>query len=190
MKALLLCDHDSASYFSQDLRAKVQAAVTQAGCDVEIVDLNGDEIKPCLGCFDCWLKTPGLCTQTHDCVNTICEKQLQSSVVIFLSKITYGGLSYDMKAFVDRSIPNIMPFLRIVGGETHHQRRYDKFTCMVTIGYGECTASEQSTFVELAERNARSMRPRKHFNLTIQNADETDATMESLKNALISEVPR
>ena len=188
MKALILCDKESSLFCGVDLRSHAQAAVIEAGSEAEIVDLDGDQIAPCLGCFQCWTKTPGLCIQTHDCANRVAGQEIQSDVVIFLSKITYGGYSYDIKAFLDRSIPNISPFFENVHGETHHKMRYERFPYMMTIGYGEYTARERETFIRLAERNARNMRPPKHFVYTARNADEVNETIRSLKNALLCEV--
>jgi len=188
MKTLILCDRESASYKDLDIRSQVQATVIETGGEASIVNLTGEEINPCLGCFDCWTKTPGLCIQTKDCANTICGQEVQSDTVIFLSKITYGGYSYDVKSFLDRSIPNISPFFEIVDGEMHHKMRYERFPYMITIGYGECTPQERETFISLTERNARNMRPPKHFVYTIQNISELGEAMQSLKNVLSHEV--
>ena len=187
MKTLILCDEESSSYRSLDLRSMVQAAVVDVGGEAKIVDLKGDEINPCLGCFDCWVKTPGLCIQTCDCANTVASQEIRSDAVVFLSRITYGGYSYDIKSFLDRSIPNISPFFETVHGEMHHKMRYERFPYMITIGYGECTEQEQKTFVDLTERNARNMRPPKHFVYTVQSAGEANEVMQSLKKVLSRE---
>ncbi|MBM3323594.1 flavodoxin family protein, partial [candidate division WOR-3 bacterium] len=40
--------------------------VRKAGADVDLVHLHGLDIKPCLGCFRCWLATPGRCVQQDE----------------------------------------------------------------------------------------------------------------------------
>jgi len=185
MKTLILCDRESSSYRALDLCSLLQMTVKETGSEVKTVNLNGDEINPCLGCFHCWVKTPGLCVQTHDCANTTAAEEIQSDVVIFLSKITYGAYSYDIKSFIDRSIPNISPFFEIVQGEMRHKMRYKRFPYMITIGYGESTAEECKTFTSLAERNALNMRPPKYFVYTVENAEEANEAMQSLKNVLL-----
>lgn len=188
MKTLLLCDRESVEHNGLDLRSQLKAAVLKAGHDVHSIVLNGDEIRPCLGCFQCWTKTPGLCIMTDDCANTISRQEIQSDVLILLSKICYGGHSYDIKSFLDRSIPNISPFFEIVHGEMHHEMRYERFPSMITIGYGTYTPQERRTFISVAERNALNMRPPKHFVFTMQNADEIRETTKSLSDILSHEV--
>ena len=188
MKTLILCDRESADYNGLNLCYQVQTAVLEAGSDVNTFVLNGDEIKPCLGCFQCWVKTPGLCIMTDDCANNVAGQEVQSDALILLSKICYGGYSYDIKSFLDRSIPNISPFFEIVHGEMHHKMRYERFPYMITIGYGTYTPQEREIFINLAERNALNMRPPKHFVCTMQNAEEISETLKSLSNVLSKEV--
>jgi multimeric flavodoxin WrbA len=188
MKTLILCDRESTEYNSLDLCSQVKAAVVKAGSDVNTVVLNGDEIRPCLGCFKCWVKTPGLCIMADDCANAIAGQEIQSDVLIILSKMCYGGYSYDIKSFLDRSIPNISPFFETVNDEMHHKMRYERFPYMITIGYGTCTPQERQTFISLAERNALNMKPPKHFLFIMQNAEEINETMRSLSDVLSQEV--
>ena len=188
MKTLILCDGESVQYNGLDLRSQVQISVLEARSEADIVVLNGDEIKPCLGCFQCWTKTPGLCIMTDDCVNSIAGQEIRSDALILLSKICYGGYSYDIKSFLDRSIPNILPFFETVNGEMHHKMRYERFPYMITIGYGTCTPQEREIFISLAERNALNMRPPKYFVFTIQNESEISETMKSLSVILSQEM--
>ena len=190
MKTLILCDRESLSYEGLNLPSKVETTLQKPNIEAQIIKLNGDEIKPCIGCFSCWMKTPGLCTITNDFANAVAGKEIQSDVVVFLSKINYGGYSYDIKSFLDRSIPNISPFFEIVKDEMRHKMRYDRFPIMITIGYGICTPQERQTFISLVERNALNMRPKKHFVFIIQSIDELDETLESLKNAISVEIPK
>jgi multimeric flavodoxin WrbA len=125
---------------------------------------------------------------TGDCANDIAAQEIQSDAVIFLSEICYGGYSYDIKSFLDRSIPNILPFFEIVNDEMHHEMRYERFPYIITIGYGAYTAEERQTFISLAERNALNMRPPKYFVSTMQNVDEISETMKLLSNFLSQEV--
>ena len=190
MKALILCDRESLSYDGLNLPSKTQKTLEKLGNNVQIIELNGDETKPCIGCFSCWIKTPGLCAITSDCVNTVAGEEIQSDVILFLSKISYGGYSYDIKSFLDRSIPNISPFFEVVHGEFHHKMRYDHFPVMITLGYGICTPKERQTFLTLAERNALNMQTPKHYVFILEKVEDIDRVLESLENILYSEVPK
>ena len=136
------------------------------------------------------MKTPGLCIITDDCANEVACHEIQSDVVVFLSKISYGGYSYDIKSFLDRSIPNISPFFEIVNGEMHHKMRYDHFPVMITIGYGDYTSKEHETFIKLAKRNALNMRPQKHAVFIVKDEDKIEEAMESLKKVISEEVEK
>jgi len=184
MKAVLLCDRESLSYDGLNLSSKIESIVEKSNIEVELITLNGDEIKPCFGCFKCWVKTPGLCIMTSDCANTVARKEIQSDFMIILSKIEYGAHSHDIKSFLDRSIPNLAPFFEIVKGEMRHKMRYERFPIIITIGYGDFTDQECQTFINLAERNALNMQPPKHFVFTMQNINEIDKIAQSLGDAL------
>ncbi len=188
MDVLILCDRESAGDAGFHLREQAEDAVRQAGCTVQTIVLNSDEIKPCLGCFSCWVKTPGLCIITNDDANRVSRAQMRADVVVILSKLTYGGFSADIKAFLDRCIPNISPFFETYHGEMHHKMRYEKFPYWIAVGYGESTEEERQTFRELAERNALNMRPPKQFCLTPQSAGDCPDARKELGRILSEEV--
>jgi len=181
MKTTILCDRESRAFGGIDVALQVQSAVQETGSEARLIELNGDELNPCFGCFHCWVKTPGLCIQTNDKANTIAGFQMQSDVLIILSKITYGGYSCDIKSFLDRSIPNLSPFFENVNGEMHHKMRYERFPVTISIGYGDYTEQEYGTFKKLAERNALNMRPPEHFVFAIKNPGETGGVMQELR---------
>ncbi len=188
MKALLLCDRESVNFEGVNLSERLQATLQNIGCEVQTVVVSDDEIRPCLGCFGCWLKTPGLCVITNDCANDISGCEIRSDFVVLVSRITYGGYSSDLKAFLDRSIPNILPLFEIYEGEMHHKMRYERFPGWIAVGYGEATQRERQTFMELAKRNALNMRPPMYFVFTAQAKNEIDGLLSSMKSALESAV--
>lgn len=49
---------------------------------IETLIINALDIKPCLGCFSCWSKTPGMCC-IHDDMQAVIEKILWADVVIW-----------------------------------------------------------------------------------------------------------
>ncbi len=188
MKTLILCDRESQNYKGLDISAQVLTAVREAENEAQLVVLDGDSIRPCQGCFNCWVKTPGICIMNNDCVNEIAAQEMRSDAVIILSKITYGGYSYDIKKFLDRSIQNIMPYFEIVSGLMRHKRRYPQFPYMITIGYGDCTPQERHTFTSLVENNSFNMRPPGYFTIVLGSGVEMSTAMKSLTKRLALEV--
>ena len=187
MKTLILCDRESAHFDGLDVGAAIEAALRDAGGDTDLVVLNGDETHPCLGCFHCWVKTPGQCKQTRDAANAVARKEVQSDAVVFVSRITYGGFSYDTKSFLDRSIQNLAPFFEIVDGTMRHSMRYQRIPALISVGYGDCADAERETFVALAAHNARNWRTPRHAVFTARDATEARRAAGLVANTLAEE---
>lgn len=100
----------------------------------EIISDNNN-IKPCVGCFGCWLKNPGEC-MIHDGYECMGEKLSKAEKLVIISRYTYGGFSSFVKNVVDRSISYVLPFLHVTKGETHHRYRYNKKLDLEVIFYG------------------------------------------------------
>lgn len=91
----------------------------------DIPDLSiqiGDELKAphdsqilrhCIGCFGCWVKTPGECI-IKDSYQNMGKQLSKCEELILISKCTYGGVSPFVKNVLDRAIPYISPNFRIV----------------------------------------------------------------------------
>ncbi len=168
MNILLLRDKKSAA---SGMGGELEAMLSRAGYAVAAVTLDYEQIRPCTGCFSCWLKTPGKCAVTSDGVNDIARKAMQAHAVVLLSEITFGGFSADIKAFLDRSVQNVLPFFETYEGEVHHPMRYERFPVWVAVGCGG-SAVQRETFTRLARRNALNMRPERYLALTVGSAEE------------------
>ena len=180
MNVLLLCDRESAG---NGLRGSFWDLLANAGHDVTAVTLSREEIKPCLGCFGCWVKTPGQCV-IGDEANSIAEKQMRSDAVMLLSKITYGGFSADVKSFLDRSIQNIAADFEVYKGEMRHKMRYARLPIFIVVGYGDASEPERQAFIRLAQRNALNMRPASLLALTTQSDGTIDETRRPILELL------
>ncbi len=157
------------------------------GHEISTVVLNREEIKPCKGCFNCWLLTPGRCVVKNDPVNEISKSVIRSDAAVIVSEVTYGGYSPDTKAFMDRFIPNVLPFFKIYNGEMHHEPCYPRRPIWVSIGMGDINEAERRTFIEYAERNAKNLLPPKHLVLTAKDTSCLSGQMKELLNCLKDE---
>ncbi|QNO15874.1 flavodoxin family protein [Alkalicella caledoniensis] len=97
---------------------------------LNIVRLGGKSIKPCIGCWNCWLKTPGICVM-KDSMSEIYPDYVNSDTVIFLIDTAQGFINNKAKAFLDRTIPHYHPYIEIVNAECHHVARYQSYPDMV-----------------------------------------------------------
>ena len=142
----------------QSILAVLTEALAQAGYGTEIIPLREKAIAPCLGCFGCWIKTPGECV-IDDEGRLVARAAARCDLLVYLTPVTFGGVSSELKKAVDRLIPNISPFFARVRGETHHQKRYPR--CPSLIGLGtlpQPNREAETIFKTLVERNALNFR--------------------------------
>ena len=131
----------------------------QAGAEVENIFLAKKEIKPCKGCFSCWLKTPGRCIIKDDMAELI-EKLADSDIVVFATPLYVDNVTGIMKIFMDRIIAAGDPHIeKDENGESVHVTKSEKRPKLVVIS--NCGFPEQSHFQVLEllfKRIARNIR--------------------------------
>lgn len=113
-------------------------------------------VHSCIGCFGCWIRTPGACLINDRC-EMIPRKISECSELWLISRSLYGGHSQNVKAVLDRSIGYILPYFRIVKGEMHHCKRYDHDFKLVSCYFGEISAAEKEIAQQLTQANALNM---------------------------------
>ena len=119
-----------------------------------LYEVNDESLRPCIGCFSCWLKTPGTCA-IKDLGQSISSHFILDDVVTLITPIYYGAYSSAIKRVLDRNIPNIMPFFRKFKGEIHHAQRYKKRATLFIIAYNEdLTSEEEANFLAITQANA------------------------------------
>lgn len=93
-------------------------------------------IRPCIGCFGCWVKTPGQCV-IRDRYGDMGEALSKCDEVVLISRCCYGGFSPFVKNVLDRSISYIHPYFLLENGEMHHRSRYSHRLNMSVYFYGD-----------------------------------------------------
>lgn len=186
MRALLLYDEVSENFNGVNLVEEVKNSLNSKGFTTKSRKIVGSEFKPCIGCFGCWVKTPGLCILQGDKANEINNDLVNSQVLVILTQIQYGSYSSDVKKYLDRQIPNISPFFAIINGETHHQKRYNNYPCFVGIGYStNVSDAEKKTFQTLVQRNSINFHAPKTLALVIDNEGNISKEMSELSSFLM-----
>jgi multimeric flavodoxin WrbA len=109
--------------------------------DCTVVSDNGS-IRSCAGCFSCWDKDPGRCV-IKDGYENMGSLIHHADEVVVISRYTYGGFSGFVKNVFDRSLGYVLPQLTLVGGESHHQKRYDETKPFSFIFYGHNLSREE-----------------------------------------------
>lgn len=145
--------------------------------DIKYIDLSSMKIANCVGCFGCWIKTPGKCVIRDDATK-VYPYIAESSSVIYVSHIKYGGYDSVMKTMIERAIPIQQAFIRIHRGETHHVQRNVATKDAIIIAYGDTDSEEQEIFRQLVERNARNMSFGK-YKIVFVNEQEVEKTVQN-----------
>ena len=110
-------------------------------------------IRPCIGCFCCWDKTPGQCI-VPDGYDNIGALIHHAEEVVVISRYTWGGFSGFVKNVFDRCLGYVLPQFEMTGGESHHQKRYDEDKAFTFIFYGRTLTDTEK---ESAERYVRAV---------------------------------
>lgn len=92
--------------------------------EIETLNIGSLNIKPCLGCFSCWSKTPGECCIRDDMQGVI-DKILWADVVVWSFPLYYFGLPGQLKTLIDRQLPMSLPFMCTETESGGHPSRYD-----------------------------------------------------------------
>lgn len=121
--------------------------------EYKLIKPQGD-IRHCIGCFGCWVKTPGQCV-IHDGYENTGADMGKCSELILISKCCYGSVSPFVKNVQDRALSYIHPDFVIRKGEMHHKRRYKNVISLSAYFYGEnITDDEKETARNIMQANA------------------------------------
>jgi hypothetical protein len=126
----------------------------RSGAAVQVYSLREVKMGSCVGCFGCWLKTPGNCLEP-DAGRDIAQAVVQSDTTILFTPVTFGGYSSEIKKIQDRWLPLILPYFGFYHGEIHHMPRYSRYPRLVGIGIQQTPNQEEANlFKVLVGRNA------------------------------------
>ena len=162
----------------------LQEALQAEGWTVTPWTLRDDRLAYCLGCFECWTKTPGLCC-IDDAGRAVAASIIGSDLAIYLTPITFGGYSSALKKAVDRSICLLSPFFKRIDGEVHHHARYDRYPELLGVGVLPAPQpAQEQLFHTLIGRNAINFHAPRHSSVVLYRSQEPAAAAAALRGAL------
>jgi len=123
--------------------------------------MNQIKIISCTGCFKCWDTSPGICTGVKgDAGEEIKKKVVNSDLLVFLTPITFGGYSSELKKIIERLLGILHPGYQLINDETHHLKRYDQYPSLLAIGISENSdKEEEKIFKTLIYRHTLNFYP-------------------------------
>jgi multimeric flavodoxin WrbA len=126
MKILIVAGSTNQSVNFKQRLEELRKLIEARQWKLTLIDLAEKEIRFCTGCFNCWWKDPGRCIHRDD-LDQIYPMILESDLMLFASPLSAGLPSWQIKAFQDRLIPLIHPYIELRQGECHHQKRYKHY---------------------------------------------------------------
>ena len=89
----------------------VRAFLEGAGwTNAEVIDISKSKVAGCTGCFSCWEKTPGMCPIDDD-MKGFLPKLIEADVVITAFPLYSCYFPGQLKCFMDRMLPIVLPFM-------------------------------------------------------------------------------
>ena len=151
MKAFILNgamdDHDA----TDCLASTLAEGLLLHGWQVEVVTLRQQEIAWCTGCFGCWSQEPGECV-IDDAGRVLAAKVRQAQLVVFLTPVTFGGYSSQLKKAVDRLLPDMAPYFMASDPQNIQHAIFPALLGVGVLDREDDLAA--SLFLSLVERNA------------------------------------
>ncbi len=81
----------------------------RAGAETETLYLRNYQIKHCLGCFSCWVKTPGRCVQKDDMAEELFDRYIAADLAVLATPLYHFNMNARMKMFIERTLPMVVP---------------------------------------------------------------------------------
>jgi putative sterol carrier protein/putative NADPH-quinone reductase len=86
------------------------AGMRDAGAKTELLQLRDLDLKQCIGCYTCWVRTPGACIHA-DGMAGAADAMKEANVIVFGTPLYHYSMSGLMKTFLDRLLPDVQPWL-------------------------------------------------------------------------------
>jgi len=113
--------------------SKFLQGAENAGAETEQIFLSEKKIGNCMGCFKCWISTPGKCVIRDDIADLL-EKVMTSDVIVMATPLYVDGVTGILKNFMDRMLPLMDPhFEKDENGECRHVKRYEKYPKVMVV---------------------------------------------------------
>ena len=147
---------------------------------VDYYPIDNMELQYCSGCWSCWWKTPGECSQ-KDGADQIFRSYINSDFIILASPLMAGFTSSALKKIVDRLIVLLHPYIQMKLGESHHNKRYDRYPEFGLILQKEADTDEEDIRItdDIYDRLALNFHTRRRYTRFIENTNSKEILNET-----------
>jgi hypothetical protein len=180
MKAIILDGSERDDRALARVRELLVSELASRRWEIESIALCDLEIHHCLGCFSCWVQNPGECVIRDDGPN-VARAVVGSDLLVYLTPVTFGGYSSQLKKAVDRLICLVSPFFTRIEGEVHHKPRYERYPRLVGLGLlPEEDRESGFLFAQLVCRNALNLHAPASASGVVWSDQENESIRESI----------
>ncbi len=167
MKITILNGNPSKSKFDNYLKV-LHSFLKSEGNQVTQLDLRDMPLKYCIGCFDCWTKTPGIC-DSDEASRELGIAVINSDFTLWAAPLKMGFPSALLKMGIDKHLPLIHPYMVADQGEAHHLERYEKYprVGMLVGRERDTTEKDIQIITDLFSRTALNFKSKLEFLETV-----------------------
>lgn len=184
MKAVILNGSREGEEWFESVQQALLAELTRRQWAVEVFPLREMKIRHCVGDFACWVQTPGVCL-IDDAAREVARAVIQSDLTVFLTPITFGGYSSELKKGLDRIICLVSPHFMKIEAEVHHKPRYERYPRLLAVGcLPQADEENEGIFRTLVARNALNFHTPAHVAGVLVHGEGQEAIQEKLAGLL------
>ncbi|MBN2146852.1 MAG: NAD(P)H-dependent oxidoreductase [Anaerolineales bacterium] len=182
MKITILNGNPEPSSFDGYLDQLV-SALKQDGHAITRLDLRDLLLRYCIGCWGCWVKTPGQCSN-RDASIEMDRSIIQSDFTLWASPLKMGFPSRLLKMALDKHLPLIHPYMVVDHNEAHHLKRYPRYprVGLLVEKEADTDTGDLSLITDIFARTALNFKSRLEFVYTTEQGVESLARQISIPN--------
>ncbi|MCJ7715833.1 MAG: NAD(P)H-dependent oxidoreductase [Anaerolineales bacterium] len=179
MKITVLNGNPEQSKFDNYL-LNLKSILEDQNHQVTLLDLRELSLKYCIGCFDCWSKTPGVCES--DKASQIMDRAIiNSDFTLWAGPLIMGFPAALLKMAFDKHLPLIHPYMVVDQHEAHHLKRYEQYPRVGMLVEKEADTDQQDLLIvrDVFSRTALNFKSKLDF------AETTDLAERELAEKII-----
>jgi multimeric flavodoxin WrbA len=180
MKITILNGNPTPSTFDSYL-TKLKSSLEAESHSLTQLDLRDLPLRYCVGCWGCWVKTPGECV-SRDASLEMGRAVINADFTLWAAPLKMGFPSELLKRANDKHLPLIHPYMEVDQGEAHHLRRYPRSPRLGLLVEKEADtdALDMQIVTDIYCRTALNCKTRLEFSLT------TETPVEEVTHRIIS----
>src|SRR5512143_1762560 len=168
MKITILNGNPAPSNFDSYL-AQLKSNLESKSHTVTQLDLRAMPLRYCVGCWGCWVKTPGECV-SRDASLEMDRAVINADFVLWAAPLKMGFPAALLKMANDKHLPLIHPYMVVDHGEAHHLKRYARSPRLGLLVEKEADTDERDLQIvtDIYCRTALNFKTRLEFSLTTE----------------------